>query len=336
MANKPYLDIYAGMLLEDRATGGTPGTSIQYTSSDPIKIHEHDIELKVDNQLVKVNELGQLTVNLDEIGSELSDKANISLDNISDAGKTVVRNLLATTSLPGTVKIDNKTIVLNNDGEISAVKPTSVIGDRYGIKGDYSTHYGILDCPNGLIDITGNKKLRVHSGIVMQCAGQRAKTTIASDNIIDVDSTSNFVLFYACGAFLECGDVFYQEEEPDNGVSNYVAWFNPNEATNPTLQWQFKSNDTGNVFRPTVATPIANVYLNDTGTAITRVDHIGYRILDDECFALKSELPKNGQLMTGQAPSIPDIDKDTINTIDLLVPMINIILSQLRNRGIIA
>lgn len=87
MANKPYLDIYAGMLLEDRATGGTSGTPTQYTSSDPIKIYEHDIELKIDNQLVKVNELGQLTINLDEIGNELSTKANTNFDNISDAGK---------------------------------------------------------------------------------------------------------------------------------------------------------------------------------------------------------------------------------------------------------
>lgn len=335
MANKPYLDVYSGLLLEDReGGGGATGSPIHYTATTPIQILNHDIELKVDNQLLKVNHLGELTVDLNEIGGELTEKANSSLTNITEAGKEVIRSLIATKEKAGTVKIDNETIVLNEFGEISAVNATTE--EKYGIKGDYSTRYGILDCPNGIIEIISDKRVKIKAGIVMQCAGQRPKTTIASDNVIDIDSNSNFVLFYACGALLECGDVFYQEQEPENGSSNYIAWFNPDIKTNPNQQWQFKSNDTGNIFRYTVATPIANFYLNEDGSCITRIDHIGYRILDDEVFALKSELPEQGQLMTGQPLTMPDIDINNINSLESLVPTINILLGLLRTRGVLA
>lgn len=177
----------------------------------------------------------------------------------------------------------------NDDGlYVSATSP-----DEYGIKGDYSTHYGILDCPNGLIDFNiSNKQIVVNAGIVLKCAGNgTAKTTIASAINHTITSPAGAItLFYANGNILECGKVDYSVTEPeDNGVDNYQAWFNPDKTTNPDQQWQFKSNDTGNIWRPvTSATPLANVVVGNTG--ITSVSYIGYRVLDDDIIPQLSDI----------------------------------------------
>ena len=159
--------------------------------------------------------------------------------------------------------------------------------NEYGIKGDYATHYGILDCPNGLIEFNAsNKDIIVKQGIVLKCAGNgTAKTMISANMPYTLSSTGNITLFYAGGSFLECGKVDYSVTEPDDdGVENYQAWFNPDITTNPNQQWRFKSNDTGNVFRyVNSATPIADFVLGSVG--VTSVNYIGYRIFDDDVFA---------------------------------------------------
>lgn len=174
--------------------------------------------------------------------------------------------------------IDGTTITYDNETQkLSAVSSgsSSTTDEKYGIRGDYSTHYGILDCPNGLI-YYGGLEVRLQPGVVLQCAGSDIKTTIASEITKTLTSTSPVTLFYAGGELLECGSVSYSESEPaDNGVANYQAWFKPSEQ-----KWYFKSNDTGNVFRTLVATPIANINIVDGN--ITRLDYIGYRILDNE------------------------------------------------------
>lgn len=162
--------------------------------------------------------------------------------------------------------------------------PTPATGNsNYGIKGDYSTHYGILECPDGILTYTG-KEVTLKQGVVLQCAGSEIKTTIATNIVKTLTSTTPIVLFYAGGELLECGKVDYQDTEPtDDGVTNYQAWFKPSEQ-----QWYLKSNDTGNVFRAIEATPIANINLNTEN--ITRVDYIGYRLLDDDIIVSKNHL----------------------------------------------
>lgn len=51
--------------------GGGGGTT--YTGSAPISVSGSTISLLYDNQLLQLNSSNQLTVNLDEIGSEISD-----------------------------------------------------------------------------------------------------------------------------------------------------------------------------------------------------------------------------------------------------------------------
>ena len=150
-----------------------------------------------------------------------------------------------------------------------------------GIKGDYCCTYGILAAPNGVLTANG-MKLTLKAGLVLQCAGQEAKTTIASDTVHEVESTQDFDFFYADGAFYEATQVVYSRTEPEDGDTGILAWWNPD-----VKKWKFKSNDTGNVWAEAVATPMAHIHTN--GTTITRIDHIGYRVLDDEVYALKSE-----------------------------------------------
>ncbi len=224
------------------------GTEVIYKGTAPVKISSNVVSLLIDNQLLHVAPNGTLTVNLDEIGSELTDKANTDLSNLSSIGQS---------------KLNNGT-------------------DKYGIRGDYTSQFGILECPNGILKVEG-MKITLQPMVVMQCAGQESKTTITGPLQHTIISNSDIDIFYAGGTLLECGSVFYQENEPDDGQDNYVAWWKPSLG-----KWQFKSNETGNVFRPIVACRLAHIHTD--GATITRVDYIGNRILDDEIFVEKKDL----------------------------------------------
>ena len=154
-----------------------------------------------------------------------------------------------------------------------------------GIKGDYCTSYGIIDAPNGVLTNPSGMEVVLKQGVVLQLAGQDIKTTISGDLAHTITSTADCYLFYVSGttSLMEVAEIVWSRIEPDNGQTGVLAWWNPDNK-----KWKFKSNDTGNVWAEAVATPIAHIHTN--GTTITRIDHIGYRILDDEVYALKSEV----------------------------------------------
>lgn len=160
--------------------------------------------------------------------------------------------------------------------------------EKYGIKGDYASKYGIINAQNGLITYASDsKEVTVKAGIQLLMPGSDTKTQIGSDIKYTINSTSDVTLFLADGEVKEAEGVYFQTEEPENGQEAYLAWFNPEAG-----KWQFKSNDDGNVWRtPTKAGPLADVHLSETG--VIRVDYVGYRVLNDQIFALKSDLPVN-------------------------------------------
>lgn len=159
------------------------------------------------------------------------------------------------------------------------------ISEGDGIKGDYCTTYGIIDAPNGILTNPSGMEVVLKQGVVLQLAGQDIKTTISGDLTHTITSTADCDLFYVSGtaSLMEVAQIVWSRIEPDNGQTGVLAWWNPSNK-----KWKFKSNDTGNVWAEAVATPIAHIHTN--GTAITRIDHIGYRVLDDEVYALKSDL----------------------------------------------
>lgn len=323
-------------------SGSGTGTTIvdSYEGVAPINVVNDAITIKIDNQLLQINENGELTVNLNEIGSDMVDKANSNLDNITDEGKETVKN------------------IIGKSPEI------------YGIRGDYSTKYGILDCPNGLLNHSiNNKEVEVQPSVVLQLAGSETKTMIASQMKYDIEETGKVTLFFtktqseggtAQLGFLEAGDVFYQEEEPTNGITSYIAWWKPSLGL-----WQFKSNQTGNVWRTAIATPIANINAGPTG--IISINYIGYRIIDDDIFAQLSDIESiegnistinenisfmqasidgfhteigkkqntllSRQLLTGSKPSIKELSSNT--DLSQVISKINELITTMKNRGII-
>lgn len=159
------------------------------------------------------------------------------------------------------------------------------ISEGDGIKGDYCTTYGIIDAPNGILTNPSGMEVVLKQGVVLQLAGQDIKTTISGDLTHTITSTADCDLFYVSGttSLMEVAQIVWSRVEPDNGQAGVLAWWNPGNK-----KWKFKSNDTGNVWAEAVATPVSHIYTN--GTTITRIDHIGYRVLDDEVYALKSDL----------------------------------------------
>ena len=186
--------------------------------------------------------------------------------------------------------------------------------EQYGIRADYALTHGIVSNPNGIISYnTTDKVITVRQGLVLSCAGSNntAKTIISGDMQHTVTSTGDFTLFYANGELLECGKVDYSTEEPtNNGVTNYQAWFNPDKTVNTNQQWQFKSNDTGNVWRYVDnSTPLADIVADST--AIASVSYLGYRVFDDDIFAHKSEwVAKNIQLLTNTTAVVTNLELD--------------------------
>lgn len=162
-----------------------------------------------------------------------------------------------------------------------------------GIKGDYCTTYGIIDAPNGILTNPSGMEVVLKQGVVLQLAGQDIKTTISGDMTHTITSTADCDLFYVSGttSLMEVAEIVWSRIEPDNGQTGVLAWWNPDNK-----KWKFKSNDTGNVWAEAIATPVAHIHTN--GTTITRIDHIGYRVLDDEVYALKSE---TNMALTGKA-----------------------------------
>lgn len=167
----------------------------------------------------------------------------------------------------------------------TSIDPGTSEGD--GIKGDYCTSYGIIDAPNGILTNPSGMEVVLKQGVVLQLAGQDIKTTISGDMAHTITSTADCDLFYVSGttSLMEVAQIVWSRVEPDNGQAGVLAWWNPDNK-----KWKFKSNDTGNVWAEAVATPVAHIHTN--GTTITRIDHIGYRVLDDEVYALKSEVAK--------------------------------------------
>ena len=177
----------------------------------------------------------------------------------------------------------NITISANN-----VISATGGGGDD-GIKGDYCTSYGILEAPNGILTNPSGMQVTLKQGVVLQLAGQDIKTTVSGDMTQTLTSTADCDLFYVSGttSLMEVAQIVWCKNEPDNGQTGVLAWWNPDNK-----KWKFKSNDTGNVWAEAVATPVAHIHTD--GTTITRIDHIGYRVMDDEIYALKSDVGGSG------------------------------------------
>lgn len=167
--------------------------------------------------------------------------------------------------------VDGSTITWNTStSKLSAVGGGSTSVEKHGLEGDYCSKYGIVDCPNGILE-EGTGQVTLKAGVVMQMTETDGLTTNASDMPHDVTSTVDFDLFYTSGSLLEATQVVFSEQEPEDGATGVLAWYNG-------TQWKFKSNDAGNVWRTAPAVRLAHIHITDGN--ITRIDYIGNRHLN--------------------------------------------------------
>lgn len=108
------------------------GQQAAYVGAKPIDVNGHEIDLMIDNQLLTISPDGKLTINLDEIGGELTDKLNIDLTNISEAGKTAIIKLIseAPETFKDTITIKNK--ILTESGRTIAMSSPDTNVVTYG------------------------------------------------------------------------------------------------------------------------------------------------------------------------------------------------------------
>lgn len=225
-----------------------------------------------EQEAVTLNVISNATLKNAYVTGTLSSLGEISAVSIQAAGIKNNQNNKYYLNQASITAGDNVTIEETAEGvKISSTGGGGTGGGtNAGLEGDYCSKYGIVDCPNGILsEDTG--KVTLKAGVVMQLTETNGLTTNASDMAHDITSTVDFDLFYTSGSLLEATQVVFAEKEPDNGTTGVLAWYNGS-------QWQFKSNDTGNVWKSAPAVRLAHVHITDGN--ITRIDYIGNRHLN--------------------------------------------------------
>ncbi len=228
------------------------GGSAEFNVVQPLKLVDGTLTLQIDEQTIQVQN-GKLVANLDELGNEVNDLSG----RVTAAEADLIKKQDKLTA-GANITIDTNNVI------------SSTGGANAGLEGDYCSKYGIVDCPNGIL-VEGTNKVTLKAGVVMQMTETDGLTTNASDMAHDITSTTDFDLFYTSGSLLEATQVVFSENEPDNGSAGVLAWYNG-------TKWQFKSNDTGNVWKSAPAVRLAYIHITDGN--ITRIDYIGNRHLN--------------------------------------------------------
>lgn len=277
-----------------------------YTRLELISGDENWAELRLTNKKgqthIRQTSAGTLIYNTINNKSLLISSTLIFNNKVLDASDKAVAN--------GVASLDEKAKIPLNQLPDAIIKI-----NNDGIKGDYCSTYGILAAPNGVLTANG-MKLTLKAGLVLQCAGQEAKTTIASDTVHEVESTQDFDFFYADGAFYEATQVVYSRTEPEDGDTGILAWWNPD-----VKKWKFKSNAAGNVWA-TANKAARLAHIHTDGNTITRIDYIGARVLDE------------GRLLQGLKKTVADLATGADSV--AIIAKVNEILAALREAGILA
>lgn len=166
--------------------------------------------------------------------------------------------------------------------------------DNNGLEGDYCSRYGIVDeTQSGLPRMGTGNQVIVPAGLVLDVPGVSGLTTNASVITHDLTATTNCELWLAQRNVLEVTDMFWQEDEPEDGTTGYAGWWNGTEM-------KFKSNDTGNVWRAANAVRIAKCIFTDGN--LTRLCFTGCRLLNKQEW-----LPLSGGALTGPLVSSQNV-----------------------------
>lgn len=204
--------------------------------------------------------------------------------------------------LAGKVNVDQgvanygKYLVVGQDGDITLGEGSGGGSEINGIRGDYCSKYGIIENPNGIIEYSINDRtITLKNGVQLICQGDDTKVQIGTDMTYDVESTSDVSLFYVDGEITE-GVKFFQPTEPTDDTGRPLAWQNG-------AVWQFKSNNTGNVWRSgEKAAWIADLHI--TNGTINRIDYVGVQQLNGQTFVEKEEYDARVQAVDTELETI--------------------------------
>lgn len=146
--------------------------------------------------------------------------------------------------------------------------------DNNGLEGDYATRYGIVDeTTSGLPRMGAGNQVIIPAGLVLDVPGVSGLTTVGSQISHDLTATTNCEIWLANGTAIEVLDMFWSETEPEDGTEGFAGWWNGSEM-------KFKSNDTGNVWRPANAVRVAKCVFTDGN--LTRLCFTGCRLLNKQ------------------------------------------------------
>lgn len=276
------------------ATETTRAQNAEKELSDSIGQLESELTTKATTTEVQTvkNDLGDLGDQVSNIESKIPAKATAqnqlaTLSDVQAGGglSEVIHN--DTLSGKGTSDSPLGVVkVLPAGGLLGQVLTKTDTGEAWddvaGLEGDYCTKYGIVDeTKSGLPTIVSGSTVKIPAQLVLDVPGVPGLTTSASDITYEIKSTIDCTLFLANGEILEATDVFFQKSEPEDGTTGYAAWWNGSE-------WKFKSNDTGNVFRPANAVRIAKCVF--TNGSLTRLCFTGCRVLNKQEYATKEQM----------------------------------------------
>lgn len=324
VSSKNYLELSvgSGLAITDgklTATGGGSSAPENMVTTDT---DQSITGLKTFTQPLYVGSdtyLGDKQLNLKNLSIGASDTRDINIftyENLSLVGSNLFYRdpnsaggspILHTANLGNYV--DGTTITYANN-KLSAVGGGASDPEKHGLEGDYCSKYGIVDCPNGIL-AEGTGEVTLKAGVVMQMTETDGLTTNASDMPHDITSTVDFDLFYTSGSLLEATQVVFSKQEPEDGATGVLAWYNG-------TQWQFKSNDAGNVWRAAPAVRLAHFHITDGN--ITRIDYIGNRHLNK----VIPVTANTNQTISGKKSFTSEIECSTIRTADGKLPIIRL------------
>ncbi len=256
-------------LTSDQTINGNKTFIGNSTFSGETKFNAHTLIL--DQEAVNLNVTSNATLKNAYVTGTISSLGELTAVSISAAGIKNNQNNKYYLNQASITAGNNITIEETAEGiKINSTASGGGGGTNAGLEGDYCSKYGIVDCPNGIL-VEGTNKVTLKAGVVMQLTETDGLTTNASDMAHDITSTVDFDLFYTSGSLLEATQVVFAEQEPDNGDTGVLAWFNG-------TKWQFKSNSAGNVWKSAPAVRLAHIHIINGN--ITRIDYIGNRHLN--------------------------------------------------------
>lgn len=173
------------------------GQQAAYVGTKPINVNGHDVQLMIDSQLLTVNQEGKLTVNLDEIGAELTDKLNIDVTNLSEEGKAAIIKLVEEAPETFTEQIIIKDKILTESGRTIALSSPDTNVVTYGDDDAYIylvSKQDLIHMKNGnAVAIVDSENFQEYTGDLVASIGELDTKLDTKADKTELPATTNLL-----------------------------------------------------------------------------------------------------------------------------------------------